>query len=139
MKNKYSIKDVNKIAIEKGGICLSDKYINMGTSLKWKCAKSHEWITTFKTVKGGSWCPYCAGNAINTIEEAKQLAYNKSGQCLSNKYINSSSSLLWKYVEGHEWYKSLYYVKNCNAWCPECRKISHKLKEAKNFAHNKGG
>src|SRR5438132_8433503 len=127
MKNIYTIKDANKIAIEKGGTCLSEEYINMEAPLKWKCAKSHEWITMFKIVKRGSWCPHCAGNASYTIEEARRLAYNKNGQCLSGKYINSSSPLLWKCAEGHEWESLLSNVKNNNSWCLECWKISRKL------------
>jgi hypothetical protein len=136
----YTLKDVNAVAVERGGICLSEEYINRQTLMKWRCAKGHEWQARFSCIKiGKRWCPHCAGNAPHTIEEARQIASSKNGQCLSEKYVNSSSPLLWKCAKSHEWYKSLYYVKNLDAWCPECRKISQKLEPAKDFALSKGG
>ncbi|CAI2195949.1 13881_t:CDS:2, partial [Funneliformis geosporum] len=89
---KYTLKDVNAVAMERGG------------------------------------------NAPYTIEEARQIAHNKNGQCLSEKYVNSSSSLLWKCAKSHEWYKLLYRVKNHDTWCPEYHKISQNLEPARDFA-----
>ncbi|CAB4378873.1 unnamed protein product [Rhizophagus irregularis] len=140
MGTKYTLKDVNAIAMERGGICISKEYINFRSLMKWRCAKGYEWQARFPCIKTRKrWCPHCAGNAPHTIEEARQIASSKNGQCLSEKYANSSSPLLWKCSKGHEWYKSLYHVKNCDAWCPECCKISQKLDPARDFALSKRG
>ena len=40
-----------------------------------------------------SWCPYCAGQAKNTLDIAKMVAINKGGDCISNEYVNGSSHL----------------------------------------------
>jgi len=108
--------------------------------MRWRCAKGHEWQARFSSIKSGkNWHPYCAGNAPHTIEEARQIAHSKNGKCLSEKYANSSSPLLWKCAKDHEWFKPLYYIKNRDAWCSECLKTTHKLNEAKDIAFNKGG
>jgi hypothetical protein len=98
---KYSLKDVNAVAIERGGICLSEEYINFQSLMKWRCAKGHEWQARFFSIKTGKrWCPYCAENAPHTIGEARQIAHSKNGQCLSEKYYNIMSPLLWECFNG---------------------------------------
>ena len=37
-----------QIAIKNGGLCVSEKYINIRTPLQWKCAKDHIWFTPLK-------------------------------------------------------------------------------------------
>ena len=40
---KYSLDDFKKIAIKKGGECLSELYQNSHQKLKFRCSKKHEW------------------------------------------------------------------------------------------------
>ena len=54
------IKDMHKLAKNKGGKCLSDRYINSYTDLKWRCKKGHEREMTNNAIKDGKWCPTCA-------------------------------------------------------------------------------
>lgn len=54
------IKDMQKIAESRGGRCLSDKYFNVETRLKWQCEKGHIWGAIPSSIKRGSWCPICA-------------------------------------------------------------------------------
>lgn len=54
----------------------SDKYTNGYSPMQWKCTKDHVW----------SWSPYCAGKIRQTLETAKMIAFNKGGDCISNKY-----------------------------------------------------
>ena len=44
-ENKYFLK-VKNIAISKGGECISEKYKNSNTKLKFKCSKGHIWEAT---------------------------------------------------------------------------------------------
>lgn len=32
----------------------------------------------------------------------------RGGNCLSEKYINTTTNLIWKYEKGHEWQTSIY-------------------------------
>ncbi|RHZ67239.1 hypothetical protein Glove_302g76 [Diversispora epigaea] len=137
---KYSIYDARKIAESRGGQCLSDNYINCNTSLRWKCAKGHEWTANFHSIKNGkTWCSICSDTRLN-ISVAKELARNKNGECLSEKYINNRSPLLWRCDKGHEWTTNFISIKYKNTWCPDC---AHRrpltLKIAKQIANNKNG
>jgi len=71
-------------------------FFNSTTPMRWMCDKEHIWLATFDSIKHSNpWCPYCTGNVIFTLEDAKQIATEKGGSCLSKKYINKSSSLLF--------------------------------------------
>ncbi len=114
-----SIGIFKKLARERNGECLSAKYVNMQTKLKWQCKKGHEWLATPNSVKRGSWCPYCSGNVRLTLVEMKILAMQRGGQCLSKEYVNNHTKLRWKCKEGHEWEATPSHVKN-GTWCPVC-------------------
>jgi len=61
MRRKVTIEEMQEIAKERKGKCLSSKYIDSKTKLKWKCEKGHTWETLPTIVKRGSWCPICMG------------------------------------------------------------------------------
>lgn len=113
------IVDMQKLAIEKGGKCLSKKYINSNIKLKWQCKKGHTWDATSKNIKTGYWCPVCAGTLPLTIEEMQKIATDRGGKCLSTKYINSSTKLKWQCSEGHIWENTPLSIKS-GQWCPLC-------------------
>ncbi|MFJ7831850.1 zinc-ribbon domain-containing protein [Peribacillus sp. NPDC097284] len=122
-KRKYSIEDMRKIAEANGGKCLSSEFKSSLKHLTWQCAEGHVWNTTFSIIKGGGWCPDCSGNVLKTIEEAKQLAISKGGECLSLEYLGVFKKLTWKCGCGHIWDTSYHQVDR-GSWCPECAKVS---------------
>jgi len=54
----------------------------------------------------------------HTIEEARQLAKTRNGECLSKVYT-PYTKLLWKCMHGHEW-ETLFKVVKRASWCPHC-------------------
>ncbi|RGB29919.1 hypothetical protein C1646_765997 [Rhizophagus diaphanus] len=50
-----------------------------------------------------------------TLEDAKQLAYNRKGACLSEYYINNRSALLWMCDKKHRWFATFDNVKHLNS------------------------
>lgn len=58
---RATIEEMQNLAKNRGGKCLSTKYINANTHLKWICDKGHIWNATPGHVKHGTWCPKCAG------------------------------------------------------------------------------
>ena len=55
-----NIEVAKKIAEDKGGLCLSDIYINNKTNLTWNCGKcNHVWNARLDRVKASTWCPKC--------------------------------------------------------------------------------
>ena len=58
---KYTIEDMQKLAQARGGDCLSKKYINAFTKLRWRCGMcGHKWKAAPNDVRRRSWCPMCA-------------------------------------------------------------------------------
>jgi len=68
---RLSIDEMRKIAQNRGGKCLSNKYINNKTKLQWQCKEGHRWLATPSKIKSGQWCPTCAGRPILTIKDMR--------------------------------------------------------------------
>ena len=90
MGTKVTIGQMRALARARGGACLSTKYVNAQTKLRWKCAKGHAWEATPGSVKNaGNWCLKCAGRAPLTLEQMQAVAKKRGGKCLSTTYVNS--------------------------------------------------
>ncbi|MGB2930068.1 MAG: hypothetical protein WBB70_14285, partial [Desulfobacterales bacterium] len=127
--SKEALKELHAIAKERGGKCLSDIYINSQTHLLWECSQGHQWEAKPNTIKNGAWCRKCSIDILRermeakkiTIEEMQNIAKNRGGKCLSIKYVDSKTHLLWECSEGHQWLALPNNVKR-GTWCPKCRK-----------------
>lgn len=65
---KLSLDIFQKLAEERGGKCLSNRYINSYTKLKWQCSKKHIWEAKPSAIKNNySWCPKCIGIKKSSI------------------------------------------------------------------------
>jgi len=116
---KLNIEIMQKIANEKAGVCLSKIYINNKTKLKWRCKKGHEWYTMPRTILEGSWCPKCYLDKEGYLKQIQEIAKIRGGECLSKKYINAHSHLIFRCQLGHVWKAKPNSIKNGN-WCPHC-------------------
>jgi len=137
---RLTIDEMRKIANQRGGLCLSDKYINTITPLKWKCKGGHEWEASPNNIKRGSWCPYCSHHVKLAIEEMQKIAKERNGECLSKEYINIDTKLRWRCKEGHEWEATPYHIKNREQWCPHCAgKVKLTIENMQEIAKERGG
>jgi len=100
---KLTLHDAQKIASERGGVCLSEEYINNVTLMLWKCKCNHIWKARFANVKNSNtWCPECNNEKKrNGIIKAQKLAENKNGKCLSTEYKEAHSKLKWECSRKH--------------------------------------
>lgn len=127
MVTTFSIEDMRRIATEKGGLCLSELYVNQLTKLKWQCAEGHVWETLPKYIRKGTWCPTCARKSENrkkvatklSIDDMRIVAEERGGKCISDEYIALNKKLKWKCEEGHVWEAVPSNVRN-GSWCPTC-------------------
>jgi hypothetical protein len=115
---------LQEIAAQKGGGCLSDDYVNSSHRLRWKCASGHEWLARASSIRAGHWCPVCARNQSLRLDEMRQVARERGGECLSTNYKNGCTPLRWVCRYGHHWKACAANVKNGRrrkgSWCPEC-------------------
>jgi len=64
---RITIENAKKLAIEKGGRCLSRKFKNTKAPLNWQCSNKHKFTKSYDAVRGsknrlGSWCPSCSSS-----------------------------------------------------------------------------
>jgi len=60
-KKKLTIEECRLFAKNKGGECLSEKYNNCYTKMKWQCGDKHIWDAIFTHLKNNKkWCPTCS-------------------------------------------------------------------------------
>jgi hypothetical protein len=122
--HKKTIEDMQRLAQQKGGACLSKSYSNCFKKLTWKCRQGHIWDAAPAYIKYKTWCPKCAIE-YNTfkhrlgIQAMQQLAKSKGGKCLSKEYIDANTYLEWECKEGHKWIAIPHNIKR-GAWCPLC-------------------
>lgn len=117
-----SIKKCKDFAIKKNGKCLSEKYVNCHTKMKWECKLKHEWEARFSSIKNNSWCAECVGKKKHTIKICKDFALKKNGKCLSEKYVNALTKMKWECESNHKWETAFNEIKNRGSWCPYCSK-----------------
>ncbi|WP_052090961.1 hypothetical protein [Desulfosporosinus sp. HMP52] len=137
---RYSIDDMIDFAKKRKGECLSTTYTNKA-KLRWRCFKGHEWGATAKSIRHGSWCPHCNGNAKLSINKMHSLARKKEGFCLSQEYINSALKILWRCKSGHTFESTPNNVR-AGRWCPECARekmVKYTIGDMKALAESKGG
>ncbi|MDG6220747.1 MAG: hypothetical protein QCI38_04780, partial [Candidatus Thermoplasmatota archaeon] len=146
-----SINDMQKIAHERGGECLSKEYKNNRTKLLWRCNKGHEWWATPNNVKDRkTWCKECSTTSKRecsklSIDDMRKIAHERGGECLSKEYKNNKTKLLWRCNKGHEWWAQPSSIVNQETWCPECSSSERKeirslgIKTMQEIAHERGG
>ena len=140
-KCKKNIIDELKIfAIQKEGKLLSKNYDTSNTLYKWRCKNSHEFEKSWTEMKRSSWfCIKCNKDNEITIDKLKNFAKEKNGECISEKYINSTTNYEWKCENFHIWKATWVNVGYNNAtWCKKCNEWDFE-KIQKYVAENKNG
>ena len=128
--SKHTIETVNALANSRGGECLSQHYKNTTTKLKFKCNRcKNVWETSLASILQGSFCPPCgrkrsAKKRSNNIEEIKKIAEIRGGKCLSTKYENSPTPLIFKCgISDHPSWKATPSNIKAGKWCPKCGRL----------------
>jgi hypothetical protein len=115
-----TIEEMQKMAADRGGKCLSEKYVSSHSTLTWQCGAGHQWEAAPGNVKHGTWCPVCTVNAKSgTIEEMQKIARSRGGRCLSRIYRGCETKLRFQCKEGHQWEAIPHNIKR-RRWCPAC-------------------
>lgn len=59
-------------------------------------------------------------SSVRNISHLQNLAKNRGGKCLSDKYHRGDSKYKWQCKEGHIWEASYAQLLYSNSWCPKC-------------------
>lgn len=120
----HTLADCQTLAASKGGWCLATEYKNSKTRMPWKCAKGHEWWSSYNSIHNGAWCIECANDRKRRhnhlgIEKMHELATLLHGKCLSTHYDNVNSVLEWECSAGHRFCKRASNI-IAGHWCIVC-------------------
>jgi len=128
------------LAAKHKGECLSKRYIDSQTKLKWRCHRKHVWHAVPTSIKAGTWCIKChAIDRMFSIEMMHAAAKKRGGKCLSKRYAGSTHPLKWQCREGHCWKARPIHVLR-GSWCPKCAgKGKYNLNEMRKLAKKRGG
>jgi hypothetical protein len=140
--------DIQKLAEKRKGKCLSKKYVNNNTKLKWECSEGHVFKMSYGKVQQGQWCLEC--HIINSkkynLGYARYLAKQNNGSCLYKENLDDSykikltEKMKWECSNKHIWFCEFRNVLN-GFWCKKCfnngRKLS--LKNMQELAKNQHG
>lgn len=59
-KSTLTLEEMQSIAKERGGRCLSGEYQGVFIGLQWECSEGHTWFATPDSIKRGTWCATCS-------------------------------------------------------------------------------
>ena len=147
---KLGLDDMKKWAIERGGVCLSKRFKNRESKLRWKCAEGHIFEYSPIMIQRGSWCMKCKTlkNRSKSLELMRKWAAKREGKCLSTTYIDNEAPIKWECKNGHRFRKSRDKVKQLTTdnWCSKCIAIERErekevemLKKIQQYATKKNG
>jgi hypothetical protein len=138
-KRRLTLPEMQRLAAGRGGQCLSERYVNSETKLRWRCAVGHEWEAAPGLVKAERWCPHCAHVARLSLKAMAEIAASRGGQCLATDYVNVETPLVWKCRLGHQWKASPASIRN-GSWCPSCARNQRlELTTMQRLARKRGG
>lgn len=125
MDRRWTLQRLTDLAHERRGAFLSASFTTMKEKYHWRCIEGHEWHATAANVAHkNSWCPVCGNikqgrSKALSIDDARRIAAERGGQCLSDDYHNQKTILRWMCEYGHEWKAAAGSVRQ-GSWCPQC-------------------
>ncbi|CAK0826260.1 unnamed protein product [Prorocentrum cordatum] len=138
---RLGIRVAQAFARARGGLCLSERYYNNQTALRWQCKLGHQWEDSLKRLKqSGAWCPTCHPRHKRLgIATARTVARKHGGWCLSDQYESLRTPMRWRCANGHEWSASLEGIRNRGTWCHICAGTRLDITVAQNEARMRAG
>lgn len=112
-----------------GKLTPDDVTLGSGKKVWWKCKCGHEWQAYVKQVvlsenAKSNGCHKCEIKFLRgySIEQIREFAQKRGGKCLSKKYINLQTKMLWVCENGHTWKSTFASTKKRENFCIYCHK-----------------
>lgn len=141
---RLSIGHMDSLAKQRGIQCVSRRYVNSSTKMRWRCGQGHTWQATPGDVRSGHGCPHCydqrrGASTRHSIELMQQVAAKRKGKCLSSEYLGTSVKLEWCCKSGHKWSAAPASIL-AGHWCPQCAGVGRKsIDDMRRLAERRGG
>ncbi len=120
-ENPDKFEEFKEIIISKGGLCLSEKYINTKHKLQIQCKNEHIFELNSTDLKRNRWCKLCAHNAPVTKESINNIIKESNLEMLDD-YIRSNSKYKFKCINEHIFERSWDNMKQrYKKGCPLCK------------------
>jgi hypothetical protein len=125
---EHDLKTFQTMALNKGGVCLSDSYEGIRSKLTFMCAVGHVWSALpGNLLHRGSWCYFCARestlpatkNSNIVVSQMDRLCESKGGKLISRQYRGCDVPMIFECAHKHQWFSLVGKVKK-GYWCKEC-------------------
>jgi hypothetical protein len=149
-----ALEEIQNLAIERGGICLSPAYKNGSIPMRFRCKEGHAFSAKPQNLIGygskpGTWCPKCgklkrSASRRKSPEKVFRIIRRKRGVILGGQYETRKSLLLIRCEHGHQFSIRPKYILQ-GQWCLKCSKQRDGAGKAtlinvlRAFAKDKGG
>jgi hypothetical protein len=126
--DNHELKTFQTLALNKGGICLSESYGGLRERLTFMCAVGHIWSPIAASLlHRGSWCYFCSRestlpaskNSSTVVAQMDVLCSSKGGRLVSRTYRGCDVQMVFECSHKHHWFSLVREVKNGN-WCKVC-------------------
>lgn len=94
-------------------------YKNNKSKLTWYCTKGHLTIKTIPDIEQNRGCCICSGLERKTIEQIRDIGRSLGFELLSDSYLNTKQTLVWKCFNGHTINKTFSKVQS-GSGCKIC-------------------
>lgn len=72
-RQRQGIELMRSIAADRGGMCVSEHYVDNNSKLEWECARGHRWWARPRQVSSaGNWCAQCQYLSQITLEKTRR-------------------------------------------------------------------
>jgi len=129
----HGLDEERAIIESKGGVLLSDRYIDAKSKLDIVCGNGHKFSACSGSIKQGHWCPYCVGLGIPTLDHINEFVGSK-GRCLSKKYIDSQTKMEFGCLCGNKFLMCWNHVQQ-GSWCPKCGVVRRSERRRLSLVH----
>lgn len=124
-KKKRTIDALHKIAIEKGGKCLSNIYLGPHKKHIFQDSLGNIWEAEANSIWNGTWSQFEADEKKSidkrfSDDVVRSLLTERNYEWISGEYKNAKSKLTLSCTKGHPWITSVYSAVNSIHDCPQC-------------------
>lgn len=125
---RHTIEDMQRVATERGGECLSPAFLSVKGKLEWRCPEHGSFMATPDAVmNGGTWCPTCGqakkGHDPRPIDDVLVYIAERGGELASpvEEYTTLQSRITVRCSNGHKWTAAASQLIHAQSWCPNCK------------------